>query len=356
MKESPTLIRLFIEHARLSLLVVGGGYAIVATADERFGRKLHWLKEGELSDRLVLFASFPGLIAGNAAIYTGLRTRGRIGALVSLAGTVLPSLAVFLVVSSCSEMIPTECPAVTSAFAGLRAALTGIIISSLVQAFRVKATDIIVDTRIDAPSLSRRQLTAAVLAAVAILSALEALCPPLPFLFLGIGCLAVGGGFPLVPIYAATFCGPHAPFLSMPKHDFGNLIALTQLTPGPVSVNAATYFGYQLHGILGGIVATVALVLPSYVFLSSFLCNLTRLGTGKSFSVIIRLAKAFGLTMMAVALYKFATMSVITTEGGLALHPPAALLAIVVAILAHLRRFPVVALIILSGIAGSLFL
>ena len=43
-------LSLFWEFLKIALFVVGGGYAIIVVADEVFGRKLKWLKEGELLD------------------------------------------------------------------------------------------------------------------------------------------------------------------------------------------------------------------------------------------------------------------------------------------------------------------
>ena len=90
------LLRLFWEFFKISLFVVGGGYAIIVVADEVFGRKLKWLKEGELLDHLPVFQMVPGLIAGNTAIYTGLKVAGRLGAVVALVAVALPSFLIFL--------------------------------------------------------------------------------------------------------------------------------------------------------------------------------------------------------------------------------------------------------------------
>ena len=70
------LLRLFWEVFRIALFVVGGGYAIIVVADEVFGRRLKWLREGELLEHLPVFQMVPGLIAGNSAIYEGLEEPG----------------------------------------------------------------------------------------------------------------------------------------------------------------------------------------------------------------------------------------------------------------------------------------
>ncbi|HAZ18590.1 MAG TPA: chromate transporter, partial [Clostridiales bacterium] len=61
------------------------------------------------------------------------------------------------------------------------------------------------------------------------------------------------------------------------KAQMTNMIAIAEATPGPVGVNMATYAGYNAAGVLGGIAATIALILPGIViifcvakFLSAF--------------------------------------------------------------------------------------
>ena len=101
-----SLLRLFREWFKIALFVVGGGYAIIVVADEVFGRKLKWIGEGELLEHLPVISSIPGLIAGNSAIYVGLKTRGRVGAVVALVGVALPSILIFLCVSASESHIP----------------------------------------------------------------------------------------------------------------------------------------------------------------------------------------------------------------------------------------------------------
>ena len=103
-------LSLFWEFLKIALFVVGGGYAIIVVADEVFGRKLKWLKEGELLDHLPVFQMVPGLIAGNTAIYTGLKVAGRLGAVVALVAVALPSVLIFLGVSCGYAFLPVGNP------------------------------------------------------------------------------------------------------------------------------------------------------------------------------------------------------------------------------------------------------
>ncbi len=54
----------------------------------------------------------------------------------------------------------------------------------------------------------------------------------------------------------------------MTQSQFDNLVALSQVTPGPIAVNAATYVGYNTGGFLGAIVATLGVILPSFIIVS----------------------------------------------------------------------------------------
>ena len=119
------LLRLFWEFFKISLLVVGGGYAIIVVADEVFGRKRRMLAEGEVLEHLPIFQMVPGLIAGNTAIYVGLKIAGRTGAAVALLGAALPSFLIFLAVSCGYSFLPVENSHVAGALMGLRAALGG---------------------------------------------------------------------------------------------------------------------------------------------------------------------------------------------------------------------------------------
>ena len=62
------LALLFWEFSKISLFVIGGGYAIIAVADRTLSRR-GWTEDGELLDRLPVFQMVPGLIATHTAVY-----------------------------------------------------------------------------------------------------------------------------------------------------------------------------------------------------------------------------------------------------------------------------------------------
>ena len=124
---------LFWEMFKIALCVVGGGFAILAVADEVFSRKLKWTKEGEIVGHLPIFQMVPGIIAGNTAVYVGRKVAGVPGALCALVGVFLPSVIVFSLVAAGMDFIPLGNRFLDAAFLGLRAALTGIIAAMVLR-------------------------------------------------------------------------------------------------------------------------------------------------------------------------------------------------------------------------------
>ena len=81
--------------------------------------------------------------------------------------------------------------------------------------------------------------------------------------FFKIGLFAIGGGLATLPFlqdYAATTG-------LITEADIPNMIAISESTPGPIGINSATYFGYQLGGIPGSIFAVLGLVAPSVIII-----------------------------------------------------------------------------------------
>ena len=132
------LWRLFWEHFKISIVVVGGGYAIVMVADNVFGKKLKWLGKDELLGRLPIFQTVPGLIATNSAVYVGTRVAGVAGGLAAALGAALPSFVVITIIAAGYAYFSSGFgnPYVNGAFIGLRAAMCGIIIAAVVKSWR----------------------------------------------------------------------------------------------------------------------------------------------------------------------------------------------------------------------------
>ncbi|MCX7786581.1 MAG: chromate transporter [Spirochaetes bacterium] len=79
--------------------------------------------------------------------------------------------------------------------------------------------------------------------------------------FLKIGLFGFGGGYAMVPLLE----GEIASHGWLPVREFADIVAISQMTPGPIMVNAATYIGYRVAGVLGSAVATFGVSLPSFI-------------------------------------------------------------------------------------------
>ncbi len=82
--------------------------------------------------------------------------------------------------------------------------------------------------------------------------------------FAKMGAMSFGGGYVIIS-YILKVLDEHK---WITEAEFGNLVALSNITPGPIAVNAATYVGYRVAGIGGSFVATFAIFLPSLIFMS----------------------------------------------------------------------------------------
>ncbi|WP_124066143.1 chromate transporter [Clostridium sp. E02] len=78
--------------------------------------------------------------------------------------------------------------------------------------------------------------------------------------FLQIGAFSFGGGYAAMPLIQAQVVD-HYNWLTI--KDFTDLITISQMTPGPIAINAATFVGNQVAGIGGAFFATLGSILPS---------------------------------------------------------------------------------------------
>ena len=80
--------------------------------------------------------------------------------------------------------------------------------------------------------------------------------------FLNIGIFAFGGGYATLPfLYHISEAYNWYTF-----DELSNMIAVSSITPGPIGINMATYAGFKTSGLLGSVIATVSIVLPSLIF------------------------------------------------------------------------------------------
>lgn len=172
--------------------------------------------------------------------------------------------------------------------------------------------------------------------------------------FIKVGCFAFGGAYGAIPLIRDIVM--HYGWLS--DETLTYMIAVSESTPGPIMVNLATYIGQNQGGLLGAVVATVAVVLPSFLIILLITVLLKSALKNQYVQAVLRGVKpcvigivlATGLSMVITNCLKTGSMITINQHSMI-------MTVILIASLFGYRYFTKkkmspIALIILSALAG----
>lgn len=81
------------------------------------------------------------------------------------------------------------------------------------------------------------------------------------FAFLQVGLFSVGGGYAAIPLIQEQIVNIYG---LMTLEEFSDLITVAEMTPGPISINSATFVGMRIAGIPGVLICSVACIIPSF--------------------------------------------------------------------------------------------
>ena len=81
------------------------------------------------------------------------------------------------------------------------------------------------------------------------------------YIFAKLGLFTYGGGYAII----ALLLGILEEYGWVSSAEFSNLVAISQITPGPIAINAATFVGYKVAGVLGSAVATFGIFIPAFI-------------------------------------------------------------------------------------------
>lgn len=84
------------------------------------------------------------------------------------------------------------------------------------------------------------------------------------FMFMKIGFLSFGGGYPMM----ALIYEEGERLVGLTSGEFADMLALELLSSGPVAINGATYVGYIKGGVIGSIITTIGVCVPSFILVS----------------------------------------------------------------------------------------
>lgn len=129
-------------------------------------------------------------------------------------------------------------------------------------------------------------------------------------LFFKIGIFTFGGGYAMIPLFHDELVNK---FHLVTDIEFGNVVALAQMTPGPVGLNFATYTGY-LHGggVSGAVAGTIGIILPSLILVPLLCYYLKNLEKNIYFQGFLRIIRPVTLGLIFAAVIFFADTSLFT--------------------------------------------
>ncbi len=81
--------------------------------------------------------------------------------------------------------------------------------------------------------------------------------------FFKIGLFGFGGGYAMIPLMQQEIIKNGW----IKTETFLDIIAIAEMTPGPVTINSGTFIGYQVSGFIGALLATVGVVTPSFILI-----------------------------------------------------------------------------------------
>ncbi|MFR9504213.1 MAG: chromate transporter [Rikenellaceae bacterium] len=126
---------LFWTYLKIGIFTFGGGYAMIPLIEREIIEKRGWIPRKEFLDLLTIAQSAPGPIALNTAVFIGYKSRGYKGAFASLAGVVLPSFTILLIVALYFTHIRDN-KIVDAAFNGMRPVVIALIMAPIISLVR----------------------------------------------------------------------------------------------------------------------------------------------------------------------------------------------------------------------------
>lgn len=118
---------LFLTFLRIGPVTFGGGYAIIPLLDREVVNRRKWMNTIELADLLAVAGAAPGAMGINASMLIGYRLAGLAGALVALAGVLIPTFSIVLVLVVFFLQLQDH-PKVQAAFVSIRATVVALIV------------------------------------------------------------------------------------------------------------------------------------------------------------------------------------------------------------------------------------
>lgn len=174
------------------------------------------------------------------------------------------------------------------------------------------------------------------------------------WVFVQIGLFSFGGGYAAMPLIEELVVKQHG---WITQAQFVDLITISESTPGPIALNAATFVGMQMAGFKGAVVATVGNVLPSFVVVLVLALVYVHYRSSPIMEGVFRGLRPAVLTLITSAAITIVLTAFFGAHGEISLanlNIPAVLIFIGTLILLHFKEINPIYIMIMTGLIGLL--
>ena len=159
--------------------------------------------------------------------------------------------------------------------------------------------------------------------------------------FFKIGAFSFGGGYAMLPLLEKELIVKHQWISTI---DFIDILAISEMTPGPIAINSATFLGYRVAGILGAIISTFAVALPSFIIITLMYKFINRFKNSKYVSWAFKGIRPVVLGLIGAAAITVGKTSFIDIKS--------ILIAIFIFFLVSIKKINAILVIVIAGILG----
>lgn len=164
--------------------------------------------------------------------------------------------------------------------------------------------------------------------------------------FFKLGAFTIGGGIAMIPLLQSAMINDKKWFT---EDEFVDIVAVCQSLPGIIAINMATFVGYKRKGLLGSVVATIGVTLPSFVMILIIAKGIASMGANAVVLGAMAALRAAALGMVLAAIIQLAPNAIKNKWALIA----AALSFILIAVL-NVNTAYVILLFIILGIVSTM--
>ena len=121
------------------------------------------------------------------------------------------------------------------------------------------------------------------------------------FAFIQVGMFSVGGGYAAIPLIQEQIVNIYG---LMTLEEFSDLITVAEMTPGPISINSATFVGMRIAGIPGVLLCSIGCIIPSFFICLTLAHFYYKYRTVGGVQVVLGAMRPAGASILMLALFQ----------------------------------------------------